>query len=137
MTNKMTLSLSSFALGAIVLAVLLIASSTVYAFPRGKGPNFERMQEELGLTDAQRQAMQEVFNSSKELCRGIENRDDFRECMRLQRDAKHHAFQEILTAEQLAILEERREGMGSGRWCGAEKRRGRGEGRGGRGRGRR
>jgi protein CpxP len=85
--------------------------------PGQRGDMLKKMAEELGLSDAQKSKLQEVFKSQREAMKDL-SPEERREKMKESREAMNAKVKEILTAEQYAkwekIRDERRPGRPGG-----------------------
>jgi Spy/CpxP family protein refolding chaperone len=78
--------------------------------PGGRGPNFEKIAEELGLTADQKAKAEPIFKEQAKKMQGMRDLppDERREKMKAMREENHKALAEILTPEQLKKFDEMR-----------------------------
>jgi len=102
--------MQSMRLIGIIVCVgsLLLLSSLAVAEPQGNrlGKRAARLQERLGLSDAQAEEVSKIFQAAKQTgnCRQIENRGQRRACWQKKRQEINKQLGTVLTEEQLAKL---------------------------------
>lgn len=94
-----------------ILSCTFLASASAWAKPPSFKPNFERLSEELQLSEHQKQAFLEVMEEQHEQRRAIhrENREAGKARMQGLREQLIAKLETILTADQLEQIKERME----------------------------
>lgn len=94
---------------AVSVGGVLLLSTPAIAGPHGgrMEKRVARLQERLGLSDAQADEVFEIFQEAKQTgnCRQLEDRSQRRACWQEKRQAIDEELATVLTQEQLAELE--------------------------------
>ena len=91
-----------------VLLMTILVSPAIQAESSKRGPNIERLTQELQLSDEQVVAVQRIFNEQKERAMSIYGSGGSLDRSQKQalREEAHQKLAEVLTEEQLARMQE-------------------------------